>query len=131
MHTMINSIFAHRSKVVAQNNFHSYDMLPRLTMMCIGEDGTSSQIHIMVSLYSTYSGRLLGKKTCEFQGFVVICKHFLYEIWGRSVFWQHQRAIHGSFLSEKFYFPPIHECFLPRKFPIIWYILHCHLLDFE
>ena len=45
---------------------------------------------------------------------MTVCKSFLHKIWGCGILWQHNQAIHKSFLHEN-HFPPIYKKFSPSK----------------
>ena len=125
---MKNSIFAHRSKVVAQNNFHSYDILLMLTMTCIGEDGTSSQIHIMGSLYSTYSGKVSGKKTfVNFKVLWLFVNIFFVKFGGVVSFGSTSKQSMEVFSVKNFIFHQFMNVFYLESFPLYgtYYIVIC------
>ena len=66
-----------------------------------------------------YSGKFLKEENFrKFQGFVTTRKSFLREMWCLLAA---PASNPRSFLRQKSYFPPIHERFLPQKFPIIRY----------
>ena len=46
------------------------------------------------------------------------------KIWERGVLWHGKSEQFAKVFSTKIYFSPIHESFLPLKFPTIWYMLH-------
>ena len=89
------------------------------------EEGASMTILLLVVLSLMYlmfqyrSGKLSREKTCEFRGFVAICKSFLCKIWGHGILWRGTSKQLVKVFSVKSYFSPIRESFLPQKFPTI------------
>ena len=68
-----------------------------------------------------------GENFREFRGFVAIHESFLREIWGMVSFGAAKASNPWKFSLWKTYFSPIHESFLPQKFPAIRYITEWHI----
>jgi len=68
------------------------------------------------------AGNFWGRKLTQIsRGFVAICESFLHEIWGRGGLSRGKSEQSVKVFSAKIIFSPIHNKFLPRKFPAIRY----------
>ena len=66
----------------------------------------------------------------NFEIFLAICQCFLLEIWGCDIpwrrNWEHQRAIHESFLCENLIFHQFAKVFSCQSFPLCGICFHWH-----
>ena len=83
---------------------------------------------VMAGPFFSYSfaqlGATKGKNFHEFCSFVAIHKGFLRKIWRRGILWRGKTKQSAKVSPQK---SPIHERFLPRKFPALRYYMYMYV----